>query len=71
MYSRLFRKADDTRRFTILDSGDLGWEVREETNGGVIRQIRYNDWHRVERAMMSFTLEALSLRDAGWTEAVG
>ena len=69
MYARLLRKAEQTRLFTISDTDTSGWEVREEENSHVIRQVQYNDWHRVERAMMAFALEALTLQDAGWTEA--
>jgi hypothetical protein len=69
MYARFLRKAEQTRRFTITDTSASGWEVREEENSRVIRQVLYTDWHRVERAMMAFTLQALSLQDAGWIEA--
>jgi hypothetical protein len=68
MYARFLRKADETRRFTVSDA-NTGWEVREEENSLVVRHVLYTDWHRVERAMMAFTLQALSLRDAGWIEA--
>ena len=69
MYARLLRKAGQTRRFTISDTSASGWEVKEEENSRVIRQVLYNDWHRVERAMMAFALQAMSLQDAGWTES--
>lgn len=69
MYARLLRKAGQTRRFTISDTNASGWEVKEEENSRVIRQVLYNDWHRVERAMMAFALQVTSLQDAGWTEA--
>jgi hypothetical protein len=69
MYARLLRKAEQTRRFTISDTSASGWEVREEENSHIVRQVLYNDWHRVERAMMAFALRAHSLQDAGWTEA--
>jgi hypothetical protein len=69
MYARLFRKAEQTRRFTISDLGGAGWEVRDEQNNRVIWSMRYTDWHRVERARMAFARQAMTLEDAGWTEA--
>lgn len=68
MYARMFRKADHTRRFTIVPDRSAGWEVREEQDSRVIRSTRYRDWHRVERAMMAFAVEATTLESAGWTE---
>jgi hypothetical protein len=69
MYARIFRKATQTRRFTITDAGSDGWEVREEQDSRVVRSVLYDDWHRVERARMNFAREALALRDGGWDEA--
>jgi hypothetical protein len=69
MYARLLRKAEETRRFTITDTGLSGWEVREERNSHVVRHVLYTDWHRVERAMMAFAMQAITLQDAGWIEA--
>jgi hypothetical protein len=69
VYDRFFRKAEQTRRFTIIDTADSGWEVQEQQNSRVVRQVHYTDWHRVERARNAFALEAASLADAGWVEA--
>jgi hypothetical protein len=69
MYARLFRRADQTRAFTITDAGDAGWEVREEEDSQIVRSIRYTDWHRVERARMHFAKTAETLEMAGWVEA--
>jgi hypothetical protein len=69
MYARVFQKAGETRRFTISDAGDAGWEVREEQGSRVIWRRRYTDWHRVERARMSFATQALELTSAGWKES--
>jgi hypothetical protein len=68
MYKRSFRKADQIRRFTIVDGPASGWEVREEQNSRIIRRVHYTDWHRVERARLAFAVEAISLEDAGWIE---
>ena len=68
MYARTFQKADRTRHFSITDAGNSGWEVREEADSRIVRRVLYTDWHRVERARLSFTLEASTLAEAGWTE---
>ena len=36
MYARIFRKADQTRRFTITNAERTGWEVRDEQDSQVI-----------------------------------
>jgi hypothetical protein len=55
MYTRQLQKAAHTRKFTISSASESGWEVRDE--------------HRVERAKMSFALEAAMLEASGWNEA--
>jgi hypothetical protein len=69
MYSRNFRRAAQTKRFSITDTDSAGWEVREEQNSLVVRIVRYDDWHRVERALLHFAREAAALRESGWIEA--
>jgi hypothetical protein len=69
MYKRVFRKADQTRRFTITTSAGEGWEVREERDSQVVWSVRYTDWHRVERARMTFANQALRLELSGWKES--
>jgi hypothetical protein len=68
MYARTFRKAEQERRFTIVDAGTAGWEVRHEHDDRVVKRIVYDDWHRVERARMTFSQESDRLRDEGWDE---
>ena len=70
MYARTFHKANQTRRFTIETTQPSGWEVREEHDSRVIRSAHYTDWHRVERARMTFAREAVSLESTGWTEGL-
>jgi hypothetical protein len=69
MYTRLLQKTPHTRKFTISSAGLAGWEVRDEQDSRVIRWVRYRDWHRVERARMTFALEAAMLEESGWNEA--
>jgi hypothetical protein len=66
MYARIFHKATQTKRFIVTGPGTSGWEVREEQDSQLIRSVRYDDWHRVERALMNFALEATQ---RGWVEA--
>jgi hypothetical protein len=68
MYARTFRKAEQERRFSIVDAGAAGWEVTDEQDSRVVRRIVYDDWHRVERARMTFTHEGEKLKDEGWSE---
>lgn len=69
MVDLLLTHAGQSRRFTIREEGAEGWEVREETEGGVVRQVKYVDWHRVERARAMFDLTVQTLRQQGWIEA--
>jgi hypothetical protein len=66
-FSKSIRKADKVRRYTIQTTS-AGWEVRQEQNSEVVREARYHDWHRVERAQRAFMIEMRSLSEEGWTE---
>ncbi len=68
VFVKQLRQAGRSLRFTILSSAS-GWEVREEADGGVLRQVQLSDWHRVERARQIFTSKALLLEADGWVEA--
>lgn len=61
------RNQDHTRRYSIA-SIDGGWEVREERDSQVVKQVRYSDWHRVERARRTIRIELDALRDRGWRD---
>ncbi|MGE0591978.1 MAG: hypothetical protein AB7G23_02495 [Vicinamibacterales bacterium] len=69
MYQRELRNAAHTWRFTIRQADAVGWEIREERDSQVVRQVVYDDWHRVERARMAFAVEAAVLQETGWTES--
>ncbi len=69
MYERMLRKASTMRRFTITYLQSAGWDVREEQDSRVLRRVVYHDWHRVERATLTFSLEAQSLLQSGWVES--
>jgi hypothetical protein len=59
MFSRERVESGHTLRFTIT-KGPVGWDVREERDREVVREVTYTDWHRVERAMRVFELGGLS-----------
>jgi hypothetical protein len=67
MFTRHLRNADHTRRYSIAET-PAGWEVRKEQDSQVIRRVEYTDWHRVERARRSITLEVNALEAAGWQQ---
>ena len=66
-FSRKLQYLDHTRRYSIAATDD-GWEVREERDSEVVRKERYQDWHRVERARRSISIELTDLRSKGWSE---
>jgi hypothetical protein len=53
----LERNHDGHTRRVVITRGVVGWDVREERDSRVVRQITYRDWHRVERVMQAFELE--------------
>lgn len=70
MFVKELYRAGHTRKFSIADLGTAGWEVRDEQDDRVLKQIRYTDWHRVERALNMFHLQIGELEDAGWVSPV-
>ena len=69
MYARLLRNADHVRRFTIRNTATSGWEVVDEQDASILKKAQYDDWHRVERAIWAFSVQASLLHDEGWTES--
>lgn len=67
MFNKELRLAGHVRSFLINWLGEDGWEVREEQDRRIIRQVRYTDWHRVERALLMFNLQIGELEARGWT----
>lgn len=68
MFTRELRQAGHVRRFMIRDARH-GWEVREEQDSRVVRQVCYNDWHRVERALLVMQQQVHELEKSGWQPA--
>jgi hypothetical protein len=66
MFAKELRQEGHTRKFSIQERGGAGWEVREEQDDRVLKQVCYTDWHRVERAMTIFNLQIDELENRGW-----
>ena len=67
MFAKELRQEGHVRRFSIKELGLEGWEVREEQDDRVLKQICYTDWHRVERALSIFNLQIGELEGRGWS----
>lgn len=65
MYEKCLHHDGHTRRFAVAENGGA-WEVRTEEDSQLVRKVRYDDWHRVERALQTIRLEVMSLQDEGW-----
>jgi hypothetical protein len=68
MFEKELSQAGHTRRFSISDAGNAGWEVLEEQDSRVVRRICYTDWHRVERAVLMMSIAVSQLERSGWRE---
>ena len=66
-FTKKLQLLEHTRRYSIAVTDD-GWEVREERDSELVRQARYQDWHRVERVKRSIAIELDDLRTQGWAE---
>ena len=43
-----------------------GWDVLEEQDRRVVREVHYDDWHRVERQLNVFAMRVEILKNEGW-----
>ena len=69
IFAKRLRSQDHVKQFVVDESDEQrGWEVREEVDDYIVKRTWTRDWHRVEKAMMRFALEAGELRQAGWIE---
>ena len=70
MFAKELSRAGHTRKFSIRDLGASGWEIRDEQDDRVLKQVCYTDWHRVERALNMFNLQIDELEEAGWVTGI-
>ena len=66
MFDLRLSHAEHSRHYSITSRSDSGWDVRLEEDDTVRRHDRYQDWHRVERAMALFEREVRELVARGW-----
>jgi hypothetical protein len=66
-FEKSLKYQERTRRYSI-EVTVTGWQVREERDSEVVRSVHYQDWHRVERARRSITIELDDLQRQGWSE---
>jgi len=66
-FDKQLKNQHNTRRYSISTT-DTGWEVREERDSKIVKKVRYQDWHRVERARRSIAIELDELQRKGWSE---
>lgn len=66
MYQMSLRLADHTRRYSVSAAVPSGWEITLVEDARVRRRDRYDDWHRLERALNLVKLEVDQLTARGW-----
>lgn len=69
MFELRLCRADHVRKYSIVAVAPSGWEVRCQEDQTTCRLDHYEDWHRVERALNAFKLEATRLSESGWQVA--
>ena len=67
MFAKELRQEGHTRKFSIQDRGQAGWEVHDEQDDTVLKHSLYTDWHRVERALSMFHITIDELESRGWS----
>jgi hypothetical protein len=66
MYSIALRHHDHTRQYQISPAQRSGWELTLQEDRRYTRQVHYEDWHRVERALAAVRHEVDRLTESGW-----
>lgn len=67
-FEKSLRLQEKTRRYSIATTAS-GWEVREERDSRIVRQVQLKDWHRVERERRSISIQLDTLKAYGWIES--
>jgi hypothetical protein len=66
MFSIALRHAEHTRKYNVVTSQASGWDLTLTEDLKPTRQVHYDDWHRVERALATLQLEVRELTAKGW-----
>ena len=71
MFNHRLEHQGRTRGFLIETREAGGWNVLEEQDRRVVREVHYDDWHRVERQLNVFALRVEILKNEGWVPVAG
>ena len=66
MFNHRLEHEGRTRGFLIESRAAGGWDVLEEQDRRVVREVHYDDWHRVERQLNVFAMRVEILKNEGW-----
>ena len=66
MFSKRLEHKGRTRGFLVASRAAGGWDVLEEMDRRVVREVHYDDWHRVERTLHVFARRVQILENEGW-----
>jgi hypothetical protein len=66
MFNHRLEHQGRTRGFLIATRAAGGWDVLEEQDRRVVREVHYDDWHRVERQLNVFAMRVETLKNEGW-----
>jgi hypothetical protein len=66
MFNHRLEHQGRTRGFLIETRAAGGWDVFEEQDRRVVREVHYDDWHRVERQLNVFAMRVEILKNEGW-----
>ena len=66
VFSRGLTDGSHVRRLDVERAPNEGWRVREQRDAQIVRQVTYEDWHRVELVIRGFSAEAAQLTQRGW-----
>ena len=66
MFNHRLEHQGRTRGFLIESRAAGGWDVLEEMDRRVVREVHYDDWHRVERTLNVFAMRVETLMSEGW-----
>ena len=66
MFNHRLEHEGRTRGFLISSRAAGGWDVLEEMDRRVVREVHYDDWHRVERTLNVFAMRVEILKNEGW-----
>ena len=66
MFNHRLEHQGRTRGFLIETRAAGGWDVLEEQDRRVVREVHYDDWHRVERQLNVFAMRVEILKNEGW-----